>query len=67
VLAHSETVNRINALSVAGERGIRVHEEKKDEGSGGAGTVLKLTLHTVTGQHCERHGSSWQFATAARL
>ena len=49
VLAHSEAVNRINALSVAGERGIRVHEEKKEEGSGGAGTVLKLTLHTGNG------------------
>jgi len=49
VLAHSEVVNRINALSVATERGIRIHEEKKDEGSGGAGTVLKLTLHTASG------------------
>jgi D-3-phosphoglycerate dehydrogenase len=49
VLANSENVNRINALSVAAERGIRVHEDKKEEGSGGAGTVLKLTLHTGTG------------------
>jgi D-3-phosphoglycerate dehydrogenase / 2-oxoglutarate reductase len=46
VLGHSEQVNRINALSVAEERGIRVHEEKKDAVSGGAGSVLKLTLHT---------------------
>jgi D-3-phosphoglycerate dehydrogenase len=62
VLAHSEVVNRINALSVAGERGIRVHEEKKDEGSGGAGTVLKLTLHTGNGDSTASatvlHGSS---------
>ncbi len=49
VLSHSEHVNRINALSVAGERGIRVHEEKKDLATGGAGSVLKLTLHTRTG------------------
>ena len=62
VLAHSEVVNRINALSVAAERGIRVHEEKKEEGSGGAGTVLKLTLHTDTGDTTASatvlHGSS---------
>ncbi len=62
VLAHSEVVNRINALSVAAERGIRVHEEKKEEGSGGAGTVLKLTLHTGTGDSTASatvlHGSS---------
>ena len=62
VLAHSDVVNRINALSVAAERGIRVHEEKKEEGSGGAGTVLKLTLHTGTGDKTASatvlHGSS---------
>src|SRR5271170_198431 len=62
VLAHSEVVNRINALSVAAERGIRVHEEKKEEGSGGAGTVLKITLHTATGDTTASatvlHGSS---------
>jgi D-3-phosphoglycerate dehydrogenase / 2-oxoglutarate reductase len=51
VLSHSEHVNRINALSVAEERGIRVHEEKKESVSGGAGSVLKLTLHTGTGEH----------------
>jgi D-3-phosphoglycerate dehydrogenase / 2-oxoglutarate reductase len=50
VLAHSEHVNRINALSVAEERGIRVHEEKKEAVSGGAGSVLKLTLHTGAGE-----------------
>jgi D-3-phosphoglycerate dehydrogenase len=51
VLAHSEHVNRINALSAAQERGIRVHEEKKETVSGGAGSVLKLTLHTRAGDH----------------
>ena len=49
VLSHSEHVNRINAHSVAGERGIRVHEEKKEAVSGGAGSVLKVTLHTRAG------------------
>ena len=62
VLANSENVNRINALSVAAERGIRVHEEKNGEGSGGAGTVLKLSLHTASGDTTASatvlHGSS---------
>ncbi|MDQ1453225.1 MAG: D-3-phosphoglycerate dehydrogenase / 2-oxoglutarate reductase [Acidobacteriaceae bacterium] len=62
VFANSENVNRINALSVAAERGIRVHEDKKEEGSGGAGTVLKITLHTGTGDTTASatvlHGSS---------
>jgi D-3-phosphoglycerate dehydrogenase len=62
VLIHSDAVNRINALSVAAERGIRVHEEKKEEGSGGAGTVLKLSLHTAAGDTTASatvlHGSS---------
>jgi D-3-phosphoglycerate dehydrogenase / 2-oxoglutarate reductase len=51
VLSHSEHVNRINALSAAEERGIRVREEKKEAVSGGAGSVLKLTLHTRNGEH----------------
>ncbi len=38
VLGHSENVNRINAAAIAAERGIRVHEEKKEAASGGAGT-----------------------------
>jgi D-3-phosphoglycerate dehydrogenase / 2-oxoglutarate reductase len=61
VLSQSE-VNRINAMSVAGERGIRVHEEKKEAASGGAGSVLKLTLHTASEDHNASatvlHGSS---------
>ncbi len=47
-LGHSEIVNQINAASVAAERGIRIHEEKKEAASGGAGSVLKLTLHSGT-------------------
>jgi len=50
VLAHSEVVNRINAASVATERGIRLHEEKNSAAIGGAGSVLKITLHTNTAE-----------------
>ncbi len=46
VLAHSEAVNRINAASLAQERGIRLHEEKNAAAIGGSGSVLKLSLHT---------------------
>ncbi len=49
ILGHSDGVNRINAASVAEERGIRIHEEKKEVASGGAGNVLKLTIHTRAG------------------
>jgi D-3-phosphoglycerate dehydrogenase / 2-oxoglutarate reductase len=49
ILGHAEGVNRINAASVAEERGIRIHEEKKASTSGGAGNVLKLTIHTHDG------------------
>jgi D-3-phosphoglycerate dehydrogenase / 2-oxoglutarate reductase len=42
-------VNRINAMSVAGERGIRVQEDRKEFASGGAGSVVKLTLHSAEG------------------
>jgi len=49
LLAGSENVNRINAASVAEERGIRVHEEKQESTRGGAATVLTIELHTSTG------------------
>ena len=49
ILGHSEGVNRINAAAVAEERGIRIHEEKKASSSGGAGNVIKLTIHTRAG------------------
>ncbi len=62
VLGHSEHVNRINAAAVAEERGIRVHEKRSEAVSGGAGSVLKLTLHTAGGEHSASatvlHGSS---------
>lgn len=50
VLAHLEPVNRINAASIAAERGIRIHEEKKEAPAGGAGSVLHLSLHTAGGE-----------------
>ena len=49
LLAGSENVNRINAASVAEERGIRVHEEKQESHRGGAATVLTIELHNSTG------------------
>jgi D-3-phosphoglycerate dehydrogenase len=52
LLAGSENVNRINAASVAGERGIRIHEIKEDslESHRGATTVLTIKLHTSKGE-----------------
>lgn len=44
-----ENVNRINAAAVAGERGIRVHEQKSETYRGGAASVLTLVLHTSAG------------------
>jgi D-3-phosphoglycerate dehydrogenase / 2-oxoglutarate reductase len=49
LLAGSENVNRINAAAVAGERGIRVHEEKQERLRGGAATLLAIELHTSGG------------------
>jgi D-3-phosphoglycerate dehydrogenase len=62
VLGHLEQVNRINAASVAAERGIRLHEEKKEATQGGAGSVLKLSLHTseasISASASVLHGTS---------
>jgi len=49
LLEGSENVNRINAAAIAGERGIRVHEEKQDGHRGGAANLLAIELHTPTG------------------
>ncbi len=51
LLQGSENVNRINAAAVAGERGIRIHEEKQESHRGGAATVLTIELHASTGIH----------------
>lgn len=39
-------VNRINAASAAAGQGVHVHEQKDEVVSGGAGSLLKLTVHT---------------------
>jgi D-3-phosphoglycerate dehydrogenase len=56
VLANAEgdaeqttSANRINAAALAEQRGIRVQEEKEEATSGGAGSTLKLVLHTANG------------------
>ncbi len=49
VLKDTEQVNHINASSVAQERGIRIQEDRKEFASGGAGSVLKLVLHSAEG------------------
>ena len=43
------TANRINAAAIAHERGIRIQEDKKEFTTGGAGSVLKLVLHSSDG------------------
>ena len=49
LLEGSENVNRINALAVAEERGIRVHEEKLEGHRGGTATVLAIELLSGAG------------------
>jgi D-3-phosphoglycerate dehydrogenase len=49
LLQGSENVNRINAAAVAQERGIRVHEDKRESHRGGAATLLAIELHTAKG------------------
>jgi D-3-phosphoglycerate dehydrogenase len=43
------TANRINAAAIAAERGIRIQEDKKEFTIGGAGSVLKIVLHSSDG------------------
>jgi len=49
LLQGSENVNRINAASVAQERGIRIHEDKREGHRGGTATLLTIELHTSGG------------------
>jgi len=49
ILANTEA-NRINSAALAEERGIRVQEEKKEATNGGAGSTLKLVLHSSGGE-----------------
>ncbi len=49
IFSNTDAVNRINAAAIAAERGIRIQEDKREFVSGGAGAVLKLTLHSSDG------------------
>ena len=49
LLQGSEGVNRINAASAAAERGIRLHENKREHIPGGTGATLRLIAHTAAG------------------
>ncbi len=49
IFADPDAVNRINAAAIAQERGIRIQEDKKEFTTGGTGSVLKLVLHSATG------------------
>src|SRR6201996_6926487 len=44
-----ENVNRINAATIAQERGIRVHEDKQAQLRGGAATLLAVELRSAAG------------------
>ena len=47
ILSSSGHANRINASAIASGQGIHVHEQQDEAVSGGAGSVLKLTLHAA--------------------
>ena len=49
LLQGSENVNRINAAAVAGERGIRVHEQKQEGPNGGRANMLTVELRSAAG------------------
>ena len=63
----SNSVNRINAAAIAGERGIRLEEDKREFVTGGSGSVLKLVLHSAEGDTSASatvlHGSSPRLLT----
>jgi D-3-phosphoglycerate dehydrogenase len=58
----AERANVVNAAAIAQERGIQVHETKKEKASGGAGDVVSLLLKTGSGERLVRgailHGAS---------
>jgi len=49
LLQGSENVNRINAVAVADERGIRLHVKKQESGNGGRPNMLTIELHSPGG------------------
>ena len=44
-------MNRINAATIAQERGIRLHEDKEETPRGGAGSMLTIELHSSAGKN----------------
>jgi D-3-phosphoglycerate dehydrogenase len=51
-VAVEDKANLVNAASLAAERGLTIHEEKKPKAStGGAGSVLTITIKTEKGTH----------------
>ncbi len=49
LLAQTEHVNRINAFSIAQERGIRLVEEKHESRRGGVSNVLTIAIYDAAG------------------
>src|SRR5215472_14045658 len=58
----AERANVVNAAAIAQERGIQVHENRKERTSGGAGDVVSLLLKTASDERLVRgtvlHGRS---------
>ena len=50
----AERANVVNAAAIAQERGIVVHETKKEKSSGGAGDVISLLLKTSSAERLVR-------------
>jgi D-3-phosphoglycerate dehydrogenase len=60
---NGDQVNRINAAAIAAERGIRIQEDKREFTTGGAGSVLKLVLHSSGAASGEKGGDTSASAT----
>src|SRR5262249_32587251 len=50
----AEHANVVNAAAIAQERGIQVHENKKEKTAGGAGDVISLLLKTASDERVVR-------------
>lgn len=47
----AERANIVNAAAIAQERGIQVHESRKEQASGSVGDVISLLLKTASDEH----------------
>ena len=52
----AERANVVNAAAIAQERGIQIHEDRKEAPSGAVADVLSIMLKTATDQHRVRGG-----------